>query len=502
MPPEKAGLDLAQKTGTRVELRADRAIDAAQAAPAQVAVLAEEAAADRERVAGDVQVARGVCVIRVQRQPLLFRQRRIGGEGGEAVEAEHFRAREAQLTVEPDQAVEISALLAAGVERSQEAVGAQGALVAKQGECRPLRTGTAVQGAVRGLIEGEYGRQGVLVAQLARQLEAQERVDDLPGVHGGQKRAGTGQLEDIAALHEERPLFGIIERVAQVRVDLAGVRLHLAEVGVPGQVEDQLGGQSKFAGDAKLAPGFALPQLAPALLVPEVVHDGRQHLQQGVAADVAELERLHLREEGVALGRVHLRHGAVLGGAADVALEEDRHLHPLPARVADGLEGDAHLHRIAVGVEPAGARPDEIGAEILGVAGEAAVALDAQRVDVEGVERLLVVEAVEVDADEVVGHDRVAAGHAGLDPVRRPVVTAEGEVQVFSVVGHVDRGLLGEVLVEIGDEGPEAADRLRLPPGGVVEHAVDQRRGRHALGLEACRGPAARRERANTSRAV
>ena len=101
------------------------------------------------------------------------------------MEAEHLRAREAELPVEPDQAVEIGALLAAGVERPQEAVPAQGALVAEDGEGGVLRPRSRVQGVVRGLVDGEDGRQGVLVAQLARQLEAQERVDDAPGVDGG-----------------------------------------------------------------------------------------------------------------------------------------------------------------------------------------------------------------------------------------------------------------------------------------------------------------------------
>ena len=40
------------------------------------------------------------------------------------------------------------------------------------------------------------------------------------------------QVEHLAALQEERPLFREVEVVAQVDVDLAGVGLDLAEVGV------------------------------------------------------------------------------------------------------------------------------------------------------------------------------------------------------------------------------------------------------------------------------
>ena len=137
----EAGLDLAEKGGLGIELRADLAFDAGQAAARQEAALADEAAADRVEASRQVQVARRLGVVGVQRHPPLVRHGEGVGKGGEAVEAEHLRARKPELSVEPDQAVGVAALLAPGVESPQEAVPAQGALVAENGEGRVRRPG-------------------------------------------------------------------------------------------------------------------------------------------------------------------------------------------------------------------------------------------------------------------------------------------------------------------------------------------------------------------------
>lgn len=59
----------------------------------------------------------------------------------------------------------------------------------------------------------------------------------------------------------------------------------------------------------------------------------------------------------------------------------------------------------------AGARPDNVNAEVLFSAGVAAVHLDPQRVHIKSIQGLLVVKRVEVDADEIIGADVVAPGN-------------------------------------------------------------------------------------------
>ena len=165
----------------------------------------------------------------------------------------------------------------------------------------------------------------------------------------------------------------------------------------------------------------------------------------------------------------------------DRPLEEDRHDDPFAGGVADAFQRNPHFDRVALVVDPAGAVPDHVHAEIFLVAGEPAVPLDAQGIDVEGVEGLLVVERVQVDADEVVVYDVVPPGDRGLDLVRLVVETAEGEIEVLPVVGHDRDGLFGLLLPHDRDEDLEIRDARGFRPDGIIQEAVDHG---GAVGLE------------------
>jgi hypothetical protein len=135
-------------------------------------------------------------------------------------------------------------------------------------------------------------------------------------------------------------------------------------------------------------------------------------------------------------------------------------------------------------VQPAGAVPDYVHRVVFLAVGIAAVHLDAEGVDIEGVESLLVVERIQVDADEIVGPEVVPLGEGRLDLVRLAIVTQEGEIEVLAVVGILSPGLLGQIAAEVGMKVLKSVTR-RLRPDRVVEPAIDDRRpvGFEGLGM-------------------
>lgn len=66
-------------------------------------------------------------------------------------------------------------------------------------------------------------------------------------------------------------------------------------------------------------------------------------------------------------------------------------------------------------------------AEIFPAAGETAVFLNAGRVHIKSIKRLLIVEGIEIDTNPVIGSDVVAAGDRAFDFIRLAVEAAKGE---------------------------------------------------------------------------
>ena len=129
--------------------------------------------------------------------------------------------------------------------------------------------------AVGLVVPGEDRGDRVRHAELSAQLEPVARVDDRPGVGHGDERGVlgvSGELEDLVALEEEGALLRVVQRVAEVDVDLAGVRLDLAEVGVGRRVEGQVVGQADLAGKPDLGQAFVA--LQPAVRGGQLVAEG------------------------------------------------------------------------------------------------------------------------------------------------------------------------------------------------------------------------------------
>ncbi len=237
-----------------------------------------------------------------------------------------------------------------------------------------------------------------------------------------------------------------------------------------------MGGEAVLAGQAEIAPpllGLEGPLFAGAR---PAVGYGRQELEERVVGDALEEQGTALGQKVRALGRVEGREGSVLREAADLPLEDDAHGHGLAAPVAEALERDADLDRVAVGVDPPPAVPDDIDRVILDAALESGISLDAEGVDVQRVKPLLVVEGIQIDADPVIDVDGVPAADRGLDLLGLRVGTPEGEVEVFPVVGVIDYGPGRHVLAVVRVPRLEAGFAGRPRPDLVVEDAVDLRR--------------------------
>ena len=108
-------------------------------------------------------------------------------------------------------------------------------------------TGCSLGLVARELVPGVDGGDRVAAAELPGQPEAVDGVDDGPRVDdrlqgGVLHRPAEGP--DVLAFQEERPFLLVIKGVAEVDVHLAGVGLDLAEVGIVGAVQGQVGGQA------------------------------------------------------------------------------------------------------------------------------------------------------------------------------------------------------------------------------------------------------------------
>jgi hypothetical protein len=135
-------------------------------------------------------------------------------------------------------------------------------------------------------------------------------------------------------------------------------------------------------------------------------------------------------------------------------------------------------------MNPAGAVPDKIRTEVLYPAGEAAVHLGAQRVYVKSIQRLLVVERVEVNAHKIVGADIVTPGYRGLDFVRLSVKTLESKIKVFAVIGHIGYRVLRNIMTEVRNKRLEPCDRRSFGPDRFIEFSIEDRRSHDLERLE------------------
>ena len=189
------------------------------------------------------------------------------------------------------------------------------------------------------------------------------------------------------------------------------------------------------------------------------IYRNGKELEQGVVLDALEHDRVHLGDEVATLGRIERRVGTHLREARNITLEDDAHLHRIVAGEADALERNPHLDGVTLFVDHPGAEPDGVETRVLPPRCVAGVCLNAQRVDVKGVQRLFVTEGIQVDRDPVVRSDVVSARDGRLDAIRIRIVATKCEVDVFTVVGYLNSSISDQVSPVVGRIGFEAVDR-------------------------------------------
>ncbi len=102
-------------------------------------------------------------------------------------------------------------------------------------------------------------------AGLAGQLRSPKRVGHGPGEDGLDRRQ-----EEVGAFEEERPFLGVEQGETAVDLELGDVGFDLGEVGIGRGVEDEVGGDAPFSGDAGL--GVDLAPVERAVRISGQVH--------------------------------------------------------------------------------------------------------------------------------------------------------------------------------------------------------------------------------------
>ena len=330
-------------------------------------------------------------------------------------------------------------------------------------------------GAAGELAPGEHGKVVPLLDADAAAVEQQ-----------GGRRASQAlpfdpftELENPCPFEEEVPFLGE-EQAEAGEVDLLLVRLHLGEVGLPGQVEGQRGGKSVLeveAGVEGVFTGQVRGEIPPRAA--QQVGDDRH--RRPAAKPAQALEHRQARgavaaPEAVGLGRRHEEDLLVPAayGAADVDAPD----RLVAVGVAQLVEGNGDLGAPAEAVDAGAAAPDAVPGLVAGAAlvGEQLVLARPEGIGAEVEAPAAVVVGVEDDLDVVVLLEVGVPPHlVGHEAAGFAVEAAKGEVQVVVVEEDPDLGPL---------RGRGSFDRLALKeavhdrglaPDRIVEAAVDAR---------------------------
>jgi hypothetical protein len=274
-------------------------------------------------------------------------------------------------------------------------------------------------------------------------------------------------------------------------ITVASRRLDLGEVGVHRHVEGHVRGDAPAHGD----PGLGIFVGGLEGLVECGARLGAAGGHRGHHLQV--VARVHPGEpgDGVELADEAVEALVVVGRAQ---LVDDRarvvpHGEEAPGLLVGGpgeaelLEGDGHLHPVAVVGDAAGGGPDRVPGVVLRVVDVAhhRIELHAEGVDPEVEGPAPVAERVDEEADRVVVEGGVPVGEIGADACRLRVVGAEGDVETLVVEGDQRLGLDRRGGVVPGQPLVGDRDRRGALPGRLVEHAVhhDGPRGRRHADL-------------------
>ena len=399
---------------------------------------------------------------------------------GHDVEGELLVFEGSQGEVHSRDAVVVVSRLTSGVEEADVVIPPQGAAVPENREEGFVGTGGVVSSFEVVLREEE---SELVLALGPCNLGAPERGDDVAGVQGGVEEKVAvprcGQFEDTHPLHEEGPLLAVEEGKPLVNFDLVAVALHLAEVGVDGDLGGDGGVKSRLHVDPHIVVSVSS---SPTLLaLPDPVRgarEGGENLRGHGRREI--LEGHGVEASGDSGSGCQDRPG---GGDPQTDIpsgETDAHGDLFPSLEADAPEGKGDLHLVTLFGDSATACPDEVRIPVhVSVVVHDPVTLDAVGVNDKGEAGLLEILGIDHDHDVVVVVHFIPGGDTPLQLAGVGIFAEEGEVEVLLVIGRIDRGFTGKGRAKGGsvtDEGeltPKALPRL------VGEVSVDLRWGFH-----------------------
>ena len=397
--------------------------------------------------------------------------------------AVHRRDHAADLGV-----ARVEVLLHAADEVARQRLDGQAAALATQVDRRPLFGGDALQQAEReagrGLatqLEGAQnareaghidvrlvGNVRIVAGGAPDAARIEQRVPN--EVAAGDRRSET-QVQDLLALDEERTLLRE-EGLEGAQVDLGGIGLHLSEVRIDGVGDSDLAVEAEL----ELLAATVAEGIAGLLLVPLCAGDTiGQQLEPPFRLQVVEAAELAESADPA----IHVLWDPLPGRALLEPEEASMDLQPpgLFRRAAEAelAQGDPHLRRPALAIDPRGSVPDGIpvGVPGLTVVGDQLVAAGSGEAEGEGEGRAAVLVAVDVDLDPVPG-EVIPPGQDGTHELR-VVLETKREVEGPVVVDDLEPALLGGWLAIRGVPLDEVARPVDGVPDRVVQDPVDDR---------------------------
>ena len=268
----------------------------------------------------------------------------------------------------------------------------------------------AIADVARVIVERVQHAEGGL-ADRARQLGAEDRIDDAARVDRGAHVVAARDVEEAHAFHEERPLLRKEDREALVDLDLEGIAFDLAEIGIDGGVERHARRDAELAAgaDVRVVIGRR-PTTAPTRRAPAA----RRRSRSAAASTRRRGFRL-LKVMCDGRSNTHWP-GSISGhayehaGAADLAEEHQAHAHLVAALEAQRLQRHLDLDDVAVAGGLGDAVPHDVRIELLaGCGGVDRVHLAAARIREQVIRRLPGARGIQAHRDPVVVERAVAA---------------------------------------------------------------------------------------------
>jgi len=318
------------------------------------------------------------------------------------------------------------------------------------------------------------GGPGYLAGELARRDRGGDpsRVDQL-----------VRRRELLDAFQKEGPFLREKERSPGIGEDLAGIGLHLGEIWIECPVQSEVRGDAPTNVPAKLGVVVVIPTAWAARRGrPDGAgRDDRIQIHHETAPQLAEALQLPRLSQEARRRPSRRNPGILVSGRLNPADHVQAPVLRIGRLIAKRLEGNPHLDlesgfreasprrvyevRAQIRALPPGARPSLLG--------ERPVLLHPERVDPKNQRLVAIVVGPEKKLDSVFFGQAIAVGEGGPNGPR-PGLRSDPEVNGGGRVPHQDfGGLLRDPAVDRRELG-EFGEPSRLPPDGLVEHAVDR----------------------------